>query len=379
MVRFSCGLYVFFNIFRLPSEDADRFLLIQCCKTSRNYHERIMKALLIHDMTLPVGQRLRFENVPVPTPKPGELLVRIKAAALNHRDEWIRLGQYARIRPGVILGSDGCGIVEKAASEHDDHWVGKEVIINPSLNWGENTKAQDPQAYSILGLPVHGTFAEYIAISTHQVAEKPAHLTAEQAAALPLAGLTAYRAVVTQSLLRAGQSVLITGIGGGVAQCAAQFANALSVNVYATSSSQEKLRRAEQVLGIKGGALYTQADWNKELASLVGELDAVIDGAGGANVNALLMLLKYGGVYTFYGATNGRPAELNWQAVFWRQLRIQGTTMGSNAEFAAMVHLVSEKKIIPVIDSVRSFGDILSAFDVMSSGEQFGKLVVTMK
>jgi NADPH:quinone reductase-like Zn-dependent oxidoreductase len=337
-----------------------------------------MKALVIQDMTLPVAERLALQDIPIPTLAPEQVLVRVAAAALNHRDEWIRLGQYAKIRAGVTLGSDGCGVVEAVGSESDNHWLQKEVIINPSLDWGTNEASQDPQKFTILGLPVNGTFAEYVAVPASNVVHKPAHLTSTQAAALPLAGVTAYRAVVTQSGVQAGQNILVTGIGGGVAQFAAQFAVALGAHVWVTSGSQDKIERAKHSLGIKGGALYKQDGWEKLLLAEAGEFDVVIDSAGGAGVNGLLSLLRYGGIYTFFGATAGNPPEVNWRAIFWRQIRLQGTTMGSNADFAAMTELVSEKKIVPVVDSERSFNDILSAFDVMSSGKQFGKLVVTM-
>jgi len=336
----------------------------------------MMKAFCIHNMSAPLEERLQMADVPEPSIQAGEALVHMKAAALNHRDEWIRRGQYAKITSGVILGSDGCGVVERVGSEEHQHWIGKEVILNPSLHWGDNPRAQHPKHYAILGLPVNGTFAEYVGIGVGQLFEKPAHLSAEQAAALPLAGLTAYRAVFTQSGVQSGHKVLVTGIGGGVAQFAAQFAVAAGATVWVSSGSEEKLARAKRELGVYGGVLYTSTGWEKDLVSRAGEFDVIIDSAGGESVNALLMVLAFGGVFTFFGATNGRPPELNWQAIFWRQLRIQGTTMGNDTEFAQMLRFVNEKKIVPVVDSVRSFADITSAFTMMSQASQFGKLVV---
>ncbi len=336
----------------------------------------MMKALRIHDMSAPLEERLQIADVPEPSIQAGEAIVRMEAAALNHRDEWIRRGQYAKITSGVILGSDGCGVVERVGSEEDKHWLGKQVVLNPSMHWGNNPRAQHPKHYTILGLPANGTFAEYVGIDVRQLFEKPPHLSAEQAAALPLAGLTAYRAVFTQSGVQSGHKVLVTGIGGGVAQFAAQFAVAAGATVWVTSGSEEKLVRAERELGVHGGVLYTRTGWEQELLNRAGEFDVIIDSAGGASVNALLMALAFGGVFTFFGATNGRPPELNWQAIFWRQLRIQGTTMGNDTEFAQMLHFVHEKKIVPVVDSVRSFTDITSAFTTMSQASQFGKLVV---
>jgi zinc-binding alcohol dehydrogenase/oxidoreductase len=336
-----------------------------------------MKALLLQESA---EHKIKIEEVPVPKLGTGQVLVRMKAAALNHRDQWIREGKYARIRFGVILGSDGCGVVEAVENPADNHWLRKDVIINPSLDWGANPEVQSPR-YHILGMPTNGTFAEYCAVHADRLAEKPAHLGCAEAAALPLAGLTAYRAVVRQCDITQGstKTLLVTGIGGGVAQFAAQFATALGASVYATSGDDAKLERARTLLGLKGGANYRQADWHKHLLAEVGEFDAIIDSAAGNDVDTLLSLLKPGGTYTFFGATNGRPSSLNVHLVFWKQLRLQGSTMGNDEEFQAMVNLVNEKKILPVVDSVRTFSDIVAAFDSMQHGTQFGKLVVSFE
>jgi NADPH:quinone reductase-like Zn-dependent oxidoreductase len=314
-------------------------------------------------------------DVPKPVPREGEALVRVRAAALNRRDEWIRRGEYARIQPDCILGSDACGVVEAVGAEQDEEWLGKEVVINPSLDWGENPRVQG-KSYHILGMPTNGVFAEYCVVPTNRLYDKPAHLSAVHAAALPLAGLTAYRAARTHGEIAQGQNVLITGIGGGVALFAAQFAVALGARVFCTSGSEEKIRRAKETVGVAGGALYTADDWSAQLAREAGEFDCIIDGAVGDEANALLGLLKMGGRYVFYGATRGRPAALNAQMIFWKQLRLQGSTMGNDAEFADMLCFVSDNRLQPVVDSVRPFERITEAFDDLARHAQFGKTVV---
>src|SRR5258708_13610816 len=199
---------------------------------------------------------------------PGRAVVRLKAAALNHRDLWTQLGLYPNSKRPVTLGSDGAGVVTAAGTESDRSWVGREVIINPSLDWGPDPRAQGKD-FRILGLPDNGTFAEQVSIPVANLAPKPAHLTWEQAAALPLTGLTAWRALFTRAQLKAGERVLVTGIGGGAALIAMQFAAAAGAAVWGTSSSPEKLARAE-TLGAAGGVNYRDADWAAALQKQAG-------------------------------------------------------------------------------------------------------------
>lgn len=331
-----------------------------------------MRALVLHNEP---EVALRLEMMDVPVPADGEALVRIRAAALNHRDQWIREGKYAKIQYPSVLGSDGCGVVESVGGRGEE-WIGKEVIINPSMHWGDNERAQSPQ-YSIVGMPSQGTLAEYCVVPLNRLHGKPAHLTHEQAAALPLAGVTAWRALVTQGEVQAGHRVLVTGIGGGVARCVADFALAKGAHVYGTTGSASK-RECIMALGVAGCALYTEEGWEKKLRAESGGMDVVIDGAGGDQINALLDVLRPGGRLVCYGATLGRPSSLNVQKVFWNQLRIQGTTMGSDADFAAMLEFVERDAFVPAVDSVYTLEQGVEAFDRMKRGEQFGKIVVSM-
>ncbi len=330
-----------------------------------------MKALQIQDN----AKRIAIVELPMPSIKAGQALVKVKAAALNHRDQWIREGKYPKIKFDCTLGSDGCGVVEQVAAKADEYWVGKEVVINPNNDWGANPVVQSHEHYHILGMPTDGTFAEYVVVNVDRLHEKPSHLSCERAAALPLAGLTAYRAVFTQGHVQKGENVLISGIGGGVALFAFQFALATGANVYVTSSSNDKLDKALKI-GAKGTANYTQPDWHKELLATSGGFDLVIDSGGGDNFNNLIKMMRPAGHIVFYGATQGLPTAIDLYRAFFNQLRIQGTTMGNDVEFDEMVRLVAGKKLVPIVDSIRPFDQIISALDEMKSGVQFGKLVV---
>lgn len=300
-----------------------------------------------------------------------EVLVKIKSASLNHRDLWIKKGMYAGLKPNVILGSDGSGIVTAVGKNIDYNFTNKPVIINPGSNWGDSQKTHSKD-FKILGLPENGTLAEYIKINRQYVIEKPKHLSFETAGALPLAGLTAYRAVFTRGQIEKTDKVLITGIGGGVALFAFQFALALGCEVYVTSSSNEKINKALN-LGAKQGVNYKNEDWEKDFNT---KFDLIIDSACGKDFNKLVDLAQNGGRIVFFGGTTGNINNLVPQKVFWKQLSILGSTMGSHDEFAKMVNFVEEKKLIPIVDQVFEVKDYLKAFDKMDTAQQFGKIVI---
>lgn len=331
-----------------------------------------MKAAVVTEVARPVS----IQECADPVPDTGHALVRLRAAALNHRDLWIRLGQYAGIKVPVILGSDGAGVVESVGASVDPAWVGREVIINPALDWGDNPRAQGPR-FRILGLPDSGTFAEKIAIAAVNLASKPAHLTWEQAAALPLAGLTAWRALFTRAQLKAGEKVLVTGIGGGAALFALQFAVAAGAEVWVTSSSPDKLARA-RTLGAAGGVDYRAAGWGPALQTAAGGLfDVIVDSAGGEGFASLIELTKPGGRVVFFGATRGNPPGLDLRRCFFRQIHLLGTTMGSPEDFAGMTAFVARHRIVPVVDRVFPLAEAEPALRHMENAAQFGKIVLT--
>ena len=322
--------------------------------------------------------QLSVVDVPAPEPAAGEVVVTLKAAALNHRDVWIKLGQYAGLKFPAQPGSDGAGVVTALGADVDAAWLGREVIINPSFDWGASEAAQG-SAFTILGLPRAGTLAEQIAVPVTQLAAKPAHLTWVEAAALPLAGLTAYRALFARAQLRAGEKVLLSGIGGGVALFALQYAVAQGAEVWVTSSSADKIARAV-ALGAKGGFDYAQDGWTGLVAAQVpgGLFDVIVDSAGGPGFDHLIDLTAPGGRIVFFGATRGNPAVLPMRKIFWRNISLLGTTMGSPADWRAMTDFVALHKIVPVVSEVFPLAHAGSAFELMERGGQFGKIVVTM-
>jgi zinc-binding alcohol dehydrogenase/oxidoreductase len=306
--------------------------------------------------------------------KPGEVRVLIKAAALNHRDEWCRKGLYPNLTDGTVLGSDGAGIISELGEGVNANYLGNEVIINPAINWGQNQKVQSSK-FEILGMPRNGTLAESVIVPADRIHPKPTHLTWEEAAALPLAGLTAFRAVTYQGNLEKGESLLVTGFGGGVAQFAAQFGMALGANVFISSSNVQKIQKGLE-LGIKAGFNYLDHNWTTKAHEKIGGFDLIIDGAAGDSLNHLLQVVKPGGKLVFYGATLGNPNKLEARKIFWNQIKLLGTTMGSDQDFINMLDLVNRHQIKPIVDSIFSFDSAAEAFDRMRDGEQLGKIVL---
>lgn len=318
--------------------------------------------------------KISYSDIASRTLKSGEVRVQIKAAALNHRDEWCRKGLYPNLTDGTVLGSDGAGMITEVGDGVDSSYLNKEVIINPALNWGQNQKVQS-SSFEILGMPRNGTLAESVIVPADRIHDKPTHLSWEEAAALPLAGLTAYRALTYQGNLAKGENLLVTGFGGGVAQFAAQFGLALGANVYISSSSPQKIKKGLE-LGVKAGFNYQDQNWTKLAMEEIGGFDLIIDSAAGDALNNLLQVVKPGGKIVFYGATLGNPSKLEARKIFWNQIKLIGTTMGSDQDFLDMLQLVDEHKIKPIVDSVYSFDSAVEAFDRMRDGEQLGKIVL---
>ncbi len=341
------------------------------CVRAGSFYFRGMKAAVFTEVKKPIT----VQSVADPVASPGQAVVRLKAAALNHRDLWIQLGLYANIKFPLIPGSDGAGVVESVGATADQAWVGKEVVIFPSLDWGSDPRAQGPN-FRILGMPDNGTLAEKIVIPVSNLAAKPAHLSWEQAAALPLAGVTAWRSLFTRAQLKAGERVLVTGIGGGAALFALQFAVAAGASVWVTSSSVDKISRAQK-LGARGGANYRDADWPALLQKDAGGFfDVIVDSAGGDGFAKLIELTKPGGRIVFFGATVGNPSGIDLRKCFFRQINVLGTTMGSPVDFSGMTALVESQKIVPVIDRVFPLDETEAALRHMEAGAQFGKVVL---
>ena len=334
-----------------------------------------MKAIILRE--LGAAENLKLEEAPDPQPGAGEAVVRLKAAALNHRDVFIWQKLYPNIKLPAILGSDGAGVVAAVGEGVDQSLIGQEVVIEPGLDWGPSDEIPGKN-YRILGMPEDGTYAEMIKVPAENLHPKPAYLTFEEAAALPLAGLTAYRAVATRAKVKAGETALVTGIGGGVAIFAAQIAKQLGARVFVTSGSDDKLARAQE-LGVEGGANYKNADWGKRITEMTGGgPNVVIDSAGGESLETAVKIIKPAGRIAFYGATTGL-AKIDLYRCFFKQLTLMGSTMGSPREFAAFLKLYSEAKLRPVIDQVFPLADAAAAHRRMNEGGQFGKIVLKIE
>ena len=320
-----------------------------------------------------------------PKLEPNEVLIQVKSATLNHLDIWVRKG-----RPGAeipmphILGSDASGIVSEVGGGVRGISIGAEVIINPGISCGQcefcrRGEQSECISFDIVGLGRQGTFAEYVAVPATNVYPKPEHLDFNEAAALPLAYVTAWRMLMTRAGLKPGQMLLIHGIGGGVALAALQLAKLVGAETIVTSSSDEKLSRAEQI-----GANYTINYKRQNVANCVKELtlgrgvDIAIDSVGAATLPIDLACVRRGGRIVICGVTSGPKAEANLQAVYWNQLTIMGSTMGSDEDFLGMVLAVDGMKLKPVIDSVYPLAEVKEAMSKMEAGTQFGKIVLNI-
>ncbi|MEZ4903042.1 MAG: zinc-binding dehydrogenase [Spirosomataceae bacterium] len=334
-----------------------------------------MKAIVLQETHRPVA----VQEVEIPQANADEVVVQIKAAALNHRDVFIQKGLYPGIQLPTILGSDGTGIVTEIGSQVGKDWLGREVIINPSHNWGDNPRFYGKD-FKILGMPDKGTFAEYIKVQAKYLIPKPSHLGFEAAAAIPLAGLTGWRALMSRAGLQPGERVLITGIGGGVALFVLQFAVAAGAEVWVTSGSDEKIEKAVE-LGAKGGVNYKDSNWLKNLFSATGSsrtgyFDVIIDSAGGPSFSKLIEIAAPGGRICFFGGTTGNITDIIPSKVFFKQLNILGSTMGSEAEFDDMVRFVEKHQLQPIISDMFPLEAAEEALRYMDNGAQFGKIVL---
>ncbi|KAI1486899.1 hypothetical protein F5X96DRAFT_652741 [Biscogniauxia mediterranea] len=341
---------------------------------------------------------LQLTTHPKPVPGPGEVLVRMRAAALNHRDLFIRQHLYPGISFAQPLLADGCGTVVSLGPgvSSSPLLVGQRVLLTPCRGWASSPLGpEDPGRFAAVGGAgaYAGTAQDYAVVPAAELEPCPPHLSDAEAAALPLAGLTAWRALVTKTRglvgdddgapLGAGANVLITGIGGGVAIAALQFAVARGCAAWVTSSRPEKLVRARDELGARGGVSYTDEGWDRALLSQLPAsrpyFDAIIDGAGGSVMSRATRLLRAGGAVVCYGMTAGPRMEWGMAAVM-RNLELRGTTMGSRAEFRDMVEFVRRRRIRPVVArAVEGLGDLEAVdglFEDMRRGRQFGKLVI---
>ncbi|MBN1344099.1 MAG: zinc-binding dehydrogenase [Phycisphaerae bacterium] len=341
-----------------------------------------MKAAVIHEH----GDldRIGVEDIAPPRPGPGEVVVEVRSAGLNHLDIWVRKG-----RPGMalamphVLGSDAAGVVVELGSEAVGLDIDSEVIIDPGLSCGHcefclRGQQSECVSYGILGMSRSGTFAERVCVPARCLHAKPTHLTWDEAASLPLAYMTAWRMLQTRAKLAPGETVLIHGIGGGVALAALQLCKIVGAVVIVTSSSDEKLARASEL-----GADHTiNYQATKDVAQAVKEItggrgaDISVNSVGAAGWTIDFHALRRGGRIVVCGVTTGASAPTNLQALYWKQLTVLGSTMGSHEDLRQLLTVVQATGLRPVVDSVHLLDHARQATQRMEEGRQFGKIAL---
>jgi len=311
-----------------------------------------MKAIRIHEDGGP--EVLRYEDAPDPEPGPGDVLVELRAASLNHLDLWVRQGRPSVPKPR-ILGADGAGLVE-----------GQRVLINPGIEHGEKI--------TVIGEHTDGTHAELVAVPSSNVYPIPDGLSFEEAAAFPLVYETAYRMLVTRAGIHEGEWVLVWGIGGGVATAANSIARALGARTIVTSGSDEKLAEVEADAKVNHAAQDVVAAV-KEATGGHGA-DIVVEHVGEATWQRSLQAARTGGRVVVCGATSGPNPPAALHRVWWKQLSILGSTMGTREDFEAIYELVATGRVKPLVDEVFPLSEAAAAHERMESGEQLGKIIL---
>jgi NADPH:quinone reductase-like Zn-dependent oxidoreductase len=340
-----------------------------------------MRAIVIERQGAPVLPNVRLvEDHPDPAPRPGEAVVRTEAAALNHLDLWVGRGLPGiDIRYPAISGSDGAGVVESVGAGVDPAWIGRRVLLNaavPKPDPAHPDLRPAPADIFMIGEHGAGCLAERFAAPVANLLPI-GDADPVEAAAFGLTHLTAWRMMVTQAGLRAGMTVLVTGIGGGVALAALAIARHFGCETIVTSRHASKLERAN-ALGAAHGVLDEGQDWSKEVRRLTGRrgVDLCVDSVGKAIHGPCIRSLARGGTFATCGATTGPDATTDLTRIFWNQLRLVGSTMGDMREFREVVALFRSGAIRPVIDRVFAPTEGAEAFARLEAGEQFGKLVV---
>jgi NADPH:quinone reductase-like Zn-dependent oxidoreductase len=318
-----------------------------------------MKAVRIHEDGGP--EVLRYEDAPDPTPKSGEVLVHLRAASLNHLDLWIRKGLPSVPKPR-ILGADGAGTLEN----------GERVVINPGLE-------HEDGRITVVGEHMDGTHAELVAVPEENVYPVPGDLSFEEAAAFPLVFETAYRMLVTKAAIQPDDWVLLWGIGSGVAMAALQIVKAVGANAIVTSSSDDKLARARE-LGADAGVNHTSGDVVEAVkeATAGRGADIVVEHVGEATWARTLQAVRAGGRVTVCGATSGPNPPAALHRVWWKQLTIFGSTMGTREDFEGAYELIASGRARPVVDRVFPLTEARAAHEYLESGEQLGKVVLSI-
>ena len=340
-----------------------------------------MKALAFHEHG---GlDALGYQDVADPKIGESDVLVRVRAVALNHLDLFVREGL-----PGLALpmpfwtGCDIAGEVAQVGTAVSDVRLGERVAVNPNLSCGQCEFCRKGEhslcvKYGILGEHTHGGLAEYVKVDGRHVVALPERISYEHAAAFILVNMTAWRMLVTQARLRAGEDLLILGVGGGVSSAAVQIGKLCGARVWVTSSSDEKLQRA-RALGADECINYAKDDWVRVIGQKTGRrgVDVVLENVGAATWKGAIRTVAKGGRIVTCGATSGPIAETDIRLVFWKQLSIIGSTMSNDAEFHTVMSQLLSGRLTAVVDTVMPLRDGVDAQRRLAEGRQFGKIVL---
>jgi NADPH:quinone reductase-like Zn-dependent oxidoreductase len=340
----------------------------------------VMRAAVFHEHGGP--EVVRIEERPRPRPGPGELLLRVRAAGLNHLDLWVRRGLPIETTMPHVGGSDVAGVVEEVGPGVEGWEPGARAMVNPALGCGacgycaraEISLCPD---FRILGEHTNGGFAEYVAVPAASAYHLPDDYPFEKAAALPVSYQTAWRAIVTRAGVRAGETVLVLGASGGTAIAAIQVARLAGARVLAVTSGE---RNVERVRALGAEIVYDRerVDFSREVHRDTGRrgVDVVVENVGEATWKRSLRALAPDGRLVTYGATTGPHGDTDLRLLFWKQLRIIGTTMASRPEFEAMLAAALRGELDPVVDSVLPLDRVAEAHRRLEAGEHFGKIVL---
>ncbi len=340
-----------------------------------------MKAILLHRHGGP--EVLEYADFPTPQPGPGQVLIELKAAAMNRLDIWARNGW-----PGIqleyphILGADGAGVIRAIGESVTQFNVGDRVVINGNLSDGTCEyciRGQDNLClkWGLLGETARGTYAEYVVVSDRNVLALPPDFPFEAAAAASLVFLTAWHSLVTRGGLQAGESVLVVGAGGGVNTAAIQIAKYAGAKVYVVGSSAAKLAKAAQ-LGADILIDRSKEEWSKSIYQLTNRrgVDMVVDNVGAGTLPLSQRAVRKGGRILTVGNTGGPKFEFDNRYMFSRHIALIGSTMGTRSDFARVMSLVFDGKLKPVIDQTFALKEVRAAHERMARGENFGKIML---
>lgn len=311
----------------------------------------------------------RYTDIDIREPGPNEVKIRVITAGVNHRDLFV-LHRHKEKEP-LIIGSDAAGIVEEAGVDVEGISAGEEVVINPGLNWHEESEAP-PEGFQLVGFPGHGTFAEYVIVPAANIEPKPPHFTWEEAGVFSLAALTAYRALVTRANLQPGDTLLLPGAGSGAVTFMLLFAKKIGARVIVTSRSEAKRKRALELGADK--AIDSEREWDEQLEGE--KADVVIDTVGAATFQKSLDQIKKGGTIVIFGASAGDEVTLNLRSFFYGQYNLLGSTMGSHEEYQEMLAFMSKHNIHPVVDKTFPLSETAEALKYLDEAAQFGKIAL---